>query len=150
MKKAKRTCRAESGCMGFSSGKERVIKIDYAAELAAMRAEADAEARAAGLPVFQTLGVEPYASRAAEAWLSRFLCAGPQPAKEVYAKADANGHTKITIQRAKKALGILSRKSRGRGGAWVWTWPPKAKEGTATAAGESCRATDTALRVAPK
>lgn len=81
----------------------------------------------AGVQASLVRGPEPYASRAAEAWLSRFLAGGPQPAKEVYAKADANGHTEITVQRAKKALGILSRKSRGRGGTWVWAFPPKAK-----------------------
>ena len=70
----------------------------------------------------RTRGPMPDARRDAEAWLTDFLAAGPQPAKEVYAKAGEDGHTKDTIRRAKAALGVEATKA-GFQGAWVWVLP---------------------------
>ncbi|MDG4561168.1 MAG: AAA family ATPase [Candidatus Competibacter sp.] len=45
---------------------------------------------------------------------------GPMPAEEVYTKADAAGHAKRTVDRAKKGAGIRSGKPPEAGGRWVW------------------------------
>jgi len=69
-----------------------------------------------------TRGPEPDARRDAEAWLLDFLAAGPRPAREVYASASDDGHTRDTIRRAKAALGVQAAKA-GYQGPWTWLLP---------------------------
>jgi putative DNA primase/helicase len=55
-------------------------------------------------------------------FLSDLLSSGPLPQKEVEAAAEKNGVTYITLKRAKKKIGIISRKD-GMSGAWFWSLP---------------------------
>jgi len=70
----------------------------------------------------RTRGPLPEARRDAEAWLQDFLAAGPRPAKEVYAGASEDGHTRDTIRRAKAVLGVEVTKA-GYQGVWMWVLP---------------------------
>jgi hypothetical protein len=58
----------------------------------------------------------------AAAWLHEFLGAGPRLAREVVARARAEGFSRRTLERAKAAAGIRARKE-AFGNAWVWEWP---------------------------
>ena len=58
----------------------------------------------------------------AKCFLLEALADGPFEAKALFADASASGHSKATIKRAKKALGIESGKSGMKGG-WFWTLP---------------------------
>jgi hypothetical protein len=67
-------------------------------------------------------GPEPDARHDAEAWLLDFLAAGPRPAQEVFTAARADGHTRVTIKRAKATVGVQSSKQDFEG-RWVWVLP---------------------------
>lgn len=56
----------------------------------------------------------------AEAWLTAYLRVGPRPAKEGYEAAASMGIAVRTLMRAKKALGIHSKKE---GEIWYWHTP---------------------------
>jgi hypothetical protein len=63
----------------------------------------------------------------AQDWLRDFLTEGPQPQREVMSAADAHCHSRATVKRAQKALGIESYREgtpgkRG-GGVWFWALP---------------------------
>ena len=58
----------------------------------------------------------------AKRYLLEVLADGPFEAKALFADANAAGHSKATIKRAKKALGIESGKSGMKGG-WSWALP---------------------------
>jgi len=64
-------------------------------------------------------------------FLMSFLAEGPRPAREIYTEAEAAGISKRTLKRAKKILGVSSRKE-GMDGPWVWELP---KEATVTETG---------------
>jgi hypothetical protein len=52
------------------------------------------------------------------------LAAGPQPALQVMKAAAALGISLITLKRAKKDLGIVSRREGfGKDGRWLWVLP---------------------------
>lgn len=53
---------------------------------------------------------------------SEQLANGEKPAKEVTEAAEAEGISQVTLQRAKKALGIQTWKS-GMHGGWMWKLP---------------------------
>jgi hypothetical protein len=55
-------------------------------------------------------------------FLFYFLGSGPKPMKEVLRRAENEGHTEITVKRAKKRLGVKSRKS-GISDGWTWELP---------------------------
>ncbi|WP_423378725.1 AAA family ATPase [Burkholderia sp. LMG 32019] len=55
----------------------------------------------------------------AEYFLRDMLANGPLPAKRIFAEANNAGFSQITIKRAKKALGVESRKE-GMEGVWKW------------------------------
>ncbi|KWB17817.1 AAA family ATPase [Burkholderia cepacia] len=55
----------------------------------------------------------------AEHFLRDMLANGPLPAKRIFAEANNAGFSQITIKRAKKALGVESRKE-GMEGVWKW------------------------------
>jgi RecA-family ATPase len=70
-------------------------------------------------------GLQPRARRdaevqKAEAWLSAYLRPGPRLAHEGYTTALALGISTRTLMRAKKALGVYSKKA---GGIWYWLSP---------------------------
>jgi hypothetical protein len=67
-------------------------------------------------------GPEPDARHDAEAWLLDFLAGGPRAAKDVFNAARTDGHTRVTIKRAKAVLGVQSSK-QDFDGYWVWTLP---------------------------
>lgn len=58
----------------------------------------------------------------AKEFLSETLAAGPVSARKIYADADAAGHSKATVRRAKDALGIKPAKT-GLEGGWAWELP---------------------------
>jgi hypothetical protein len=58
----------------------------------------------------------------AKAWLLDSLLDGPKPPREIFKAASIEGHSKITLKRAKKALGVVSRKSGLKDG-WEWFCP---------------------------
>jgi putative DNA primase/helicase len=67
-----------------------------------------------------------YAKKEAREFLLDRLEAGPVNAEDVTAEAEQNGITKRTLFRAKKDLGVKSRKERGKmGGGWTWELPAK-------------------------
>jgi putative DNA primase/helicase len=67
-----------------------------------------------------------YAKKEAREFLLDRLEAGPVNAEDVTAEAEQNGITKRTLFRAKKDLGVKSRKERGKmGGGWTWELPPQ-------------------------
>jgi len=53
-------------------------------------------------------------------FLKEILASEPVPAKDIYDEADNLGLSKMTVQRAKKSLSVISLKK----GKWVWTLPP--------------------------
>ncbi|WP_186100313.1 AAA family ATPase [Burkholderia gladioli] len=55
----------------------------------------------------------------AEYFLRDMLANGPLPAKRIFAEANNAGFSQITIKRAKKTLGVESRKE-GMEGVWKW------------------------------
>lgn len=75
------------------------------------------------LTVEDLLGAQPSnqsAMDAAMTFLREELEDGPKPAKEVSDKAGAAGHAERTIQRAKDAIGIKSKKHKD---GWLWSLP---------------------------
>lgn len=55
------------------------------------------------------------------AWLKRLLDErGPTPATVVYAEGAAAGFSRDRLMRAKRRLGIRSRREGGRRGYWIW------------------------------
>lgn len=58
----------------------------------------------------------------AKHFLSEQLANGPVPSKTIKADAEEAGHTKATIRRAQKALGIEAIKDGMKGG-WLWQMP---------------------------
>jgi hypothetical protein len=66
------------------------------------------------------------AKREAREFLLERLEAGPARADDVIDEAKQEGISKRTLDRAKKELGVKSRKEHGRtDGPWVWELPPK-------------------------
>jgi putative DNA primase/helicase len=61
---------------------------------------------------------------AAKEFLCEMLADGPVDSTTIYMQADAEGHSKRTIDRAKRDLGIRSDKTSMNGG-WRWELPPK-------------------------
>lgn len=59
---------------------------------------------------------------AAANWLLAFLRDGPQPAAEVHAAAQAEGHSLRTLNRTKRLSGVRSFKC-GYRGPWFWVHP---------------------------
>ena len=69
-----------------------------------------------------------YAKRAARDFLLERLGAGPAKADDLFEEAEQHGIAKITLKRAKKDLGIKSRKTPGKfDGAWTWELSPDGK-----------------------
>lgn len=93
-----------------------IAHIEWEAMPVAMSAD---EAVGAG---FRTRGPEPDARKDAEAWLLDYLAAGPRPASDVFDAARTDGHSKMTIKRAKTVLGVQSSKERFDG-PWMWILP---------------------------
>ncbi|MCL2591404.1 MAG: hypothetical protein FWD67_11185 [Betaproteobacteria bacterium] len=58
----------------------------------------------------------------AEIFLQKFLANGACPQNLVRERAEADGYSWATVRRAKKSLGVKSRKL-GFSGAWVWCLP---------------------------
>ncbi|GIW82601.1 MAG: hypothetical protein KatS3mg105_4408 [Gemmatales bacterium] len=63
-----------------------------------------------------------FAEREAEEWLRSQLAAGPVSAAELVDKAEADGISKRTLDRAKKAIGVRSSKNSFTG-EWHWELP---------------------------
>jgi hypothetical protein len=73
-------------------------------------------------------GQSGYAKREAREFLQERLEAGPANADEVIEEAEQNGISKRTLYRAKKDLGVRSRKMHGKSyGAWTWELPARSK-----------------------
>lgn len=60
----------------------------------------------------------------AEIFLQKFLANGACPQNLVRERAEADGHSWATVRRAKKSLGVLSRKT-GFAGGWEWYFHAK-------------------------
>jgi hypothetical protein len=58
----------------------------------------------------------------AKEWLLDKLLDGPKPQREIFKAATIEGHSKTTLKRAKKSLGVVSRKSGLKDG-WEWFCP---------------------------
>ena len=75
----------------------------------------------------ETLKEEGNALVDAQDWLRSFLVEGPQTQREVKAAAEAHCLSWATVRRAKKALGVESRKLGGeagrKGAVWFWSMP---------------------------
>ncbi len=55
-------------------------------------------------------------------WLGAALAGGPRRARDLVGEAEADGISPRTLRRAKRRLGVVSRKERGGGSTpWVWT-----------------------------
>ena len=61
----------------------------------------------------------------AKAFLRDILADGPIPAEDGEEAARAHLISKITLKRARKALGVVSNRSGGLGGEGHWQWSPK-------------------------
>jgi putative DNA primase/helicase len=70
------------------------------------------------------------AEREAREWLLGRLEAGPAKADDVIEEAKQEGIAKRTLDRAKKDLGVKSRREGGSTGDWFWELPPKTKGAT--------------------
>ena len=67
------------------------------------------------------------AKREAKEFLLERLEAGPVRADDIIDEAKQNGIAKNTLYRAKKELGVRSRKEPGKtSGGWLWELPAKA------------------------
>jgi hypothetical protein len=76
-------------------------------------------------------GRSGYAKREAREFLLERLDAGPVGADELFEEAEQNGIAKTTLKRAKKEIGIRSRKTPGKfDGRWFWELPAKTKSAT--------------------
>ena len=73
-------------------------------------------------------GQSGYAKREAKEFLCDRLEAGPVGMEDVLEEAKQEGIAEKTLRRAKKELGIKSRKAPARDGKWTWELPPKPKE----------------------
>ena len=58
-------------------------------------------------------------------WLRDALCDGPRPADELKQQAESDGIARRTLDRAKKRVGVVSRRA---GKAWVWELPAEPTE----------------------
>jgi hypothetical protein len=58
----------------------------------------------------------------AKAWLAQYLAAGPVLAETLFKDGREAGHSKRTVERAKKALGVKSDREGGIGGSGRWFW----------------------------
>jgi len=67
-------------------------------------------------------GPEPSARQAAEQWLRWKLSGGPVPQQEVEEHAQAEGHTKATLRRAKESLRVIAFQPE-KPGPWYWKLP---------------------------
>ena len=56
-------------------------------------------------------------------WLRTELVCGPVSPKQLKARAPNDGHSWITVRRAKHKLGVISRKEGGTGVGWTWRLP---------------------------
>jgi len=73
-------------------------------------------------------GQSAYAKREAREFLLERLNAGPVGADDLLEEAEQSGIAKRTLKRAKKELGIRSRKTPGKfDGRWFWELPTKPK-----------------------
>lgn len=76
---------------------------------------------------------EPTKREDAKGWLREFLADGPKYADDVRGQAEKRAITDITLNRAKKELGVLAYKERGKGqhgkSMWSLTPPPDGKDG---------------------
>jgi hypothetical protein len=74
-------------------------------------------------------GQSGYAKREAREFLIDKLEAGPLNSDDLIEEAEQNGISKRTLKRAKKELGIRSRKQHGKiTGGWMWELPPKPRQ----------------------
>jgi len=64
----------------------------------------------------------------AAAWLKGMLTKGPVEAKAILAEGEQAGFPERTLQRAKKELGVISRKDGARG-VWLWALPSQDGQG---------------------
>src|SRR5258708_7024414 len=65
------------------------------------------------------------AKREAREFLVERLEAGPVNSEGIIEETKQEGIAKRTLDRAKKDLGVKSRKQGGTGGPWLWELPPK-------------------------
>ncbi len=59
------------------------------------------------------------------AFLEELLADGPKFAKDIFAAADEENHSRKSLYRAKETLGIVASKERGKHGVWQWALPNK-------------------------
>ncbi len=72
-------------------------------------------------------GPPPVEREEACEWLSIALSKGPREASDLFAEAEADGISKVTLKRAKAELAIVTFKN-GFQGPWTWSMPAPAKE----------------------
>jgi hypothetical protein len=74
------------------------------------------------------VGRPPDDRQEAEEWLLDALKNGSRPAAEILSEARKDGFARVTLMRAKAALGVTSMK-QGYAGGWVWALPEDAHKG---------------------
>lgn len=94
--------------------------VEWGSEHVEMTATEAMQAEAAG-------GQSRYALREATEFLQERLATGPGKVKEINEEAEANGITTATLRRAKRDLGVKSRKEKGVDAEWLWELQPAPK-----------------------
>jgi hypothetical protein len=59
----------------------------------------------------------------AEEWLRCELSDGPVPVRDVKSHSGPEGQCWPTVQRAAKSIGVVKKKTGGRGKGWEWSLP---------------------------
>lgn len=94
--------------------------VEWGSEHVEVTATEAMQAEAAG-------GQSRYALREATEFLQEQLATGPGKVKEINEEAEANGITTATLRRAKRDLGVKSRKEKGVDAEWLWELQPAPK-----------------------
>lgn len=68
--------------------------------------------------------------RGIDAWLSALLSSGEMSSRDVYANAKEAGITSVSLNRAKKRVGVRSVKREFGGGGWFWSLPKEDGDGS--------------------
>jgi hypothetical protein len=63
----------------------------------------------------------------AREWLKDFLANGSQPADLMFREGEKARFSEKTLKRAKKDLGVISKKSGFKDGSWCWILPEEGK-----------------------
>jgi len=68
----------------------------------------------------KSMGQKPLVRDECAEWLRKLLSNSPMYESEIRNAAKEKGFAKITVYRAKKELGVICKKEKGKNGKWVW------------------------------